>query len=114
MIKGRLQPERPFFLYIDGEDRSSSWDAGKDHQAPAIGREGGRPMRRFFSTTLLGCVTAVAITTPGFGDNHQAAIALHIADPTTKNQCTLSINNSTIRTHDSRLSTADGPFFFTY
>src|SRR5512140_791452 len=73
-------------------------------------------MKRALSTALLGTVLAVALTAPAFAfDNTSAAIALHIANVTTKNVCSgPGLTNATINYQEPVLSTAEGPFYFTY
>lgn len=48
------------------------------------------------------------------GPNYQAAIALHIADATTKNACQPDIRAGTLRMQQPVLSTPAGPFYFVY
>lgn len=74
-------------------------------------------MKRALPTALLGSVLAVALTVPAYAfDNDAAAIALHISPVVTKNVCEVPVGltNATVVVGQPTLSTANGPFYFTY
>jgi hypothetical protein len=75
-------------------------------------------MKRALSIALLGSIVAVALATPASAfifDNRQAAIALHITAPVSKDVCLVpGLTAQTMHVTEPNLSTPSGPFYFTY